>query len=303
MDKYSDNFCFIELISTHAEASKHGFALIDESGSYTYQELDSLSNGVAAKLIGQGIGAGDIVPILMTRSKAFVAAFIGVMKSGAAFVPLDINYPEERIKSIEESVEARIFIDDEWMKDVAPSDEFINNSKPDDIAFIIFTSGSTGTPKGVVHTHKSAVAMAKAAIASCSLNPETNYSTILGCNFIGGLHDYISYLYLGASLFIAPDRIRKDADALSTWMCNNNIEAMHCNPSFGKILLENYNLPIKYIEMGSEKLFPISKTSAKIAYQYGCSEFAPPAIINTNIHLNESAPIGKPVDGQSFLPK
>lgn len=288
---------FVTVAHDHSRSISNKTALVDEFGSYTYQELDRLSNGVAAKLIGQGIGTGDIVPILMTRSKAFVAAFIGVMKSGAAFVPLDINYPEGRIKSIEESVEARIVIDDEWMKDVSPSDEYVNNSKTDDIAFIIFTSGSTGKPKGVVHTHKSASAMANASIESCKLNKEYNYSTILNCNFIGGMHNYISYLSVGATVFIAPDNIRKDAQGLSDWLRKNKIDAIHCNPSYAKILLEKYDLPLKVAHLGSERMFPINRSSAKIIHSYGCSEFTPPALINLDVQLNEVASPGKPSYG------
>lgn len=289
---------FVTVTHDHSTALPNKVALVDESGSYSYQELDRLSNGVAAKLIKQSIGAGDIVPILMTRGKAFVAAFIGVMKSGAAFVPLDINYPEERIKSIEESVEARIVIDDEWMKDVTPSDEFINNSKPDDMAFIIFSSGSTGKPKGVVHTHKSAAAMAKAEERALGLANSQKFLSILPFHFIGAINDYISYLSVGGTTYIASELDRKDGDILAKIISSQSIDRLKCGSSMGRLLLEHYNISIPYLEVGSEKLLPLSTiNSSKVINNYGCSEFALPAIINDNVSAGEIPSIGKPVSG------
>ena len=285
---------FVDVISENAERHPNKTALVDESGSYTYQELDRLSNGVAAKLIGQGIGTGDIVPILMSRGKAFVAAFIGVMKSGAAFVPLDINYPEERIKSIEESVEAKIVIDDEWMKDVAPSDEFINNSKPDDMAFIIFTSGSTGKPKGVIKTHNSLIASIDARISDCSFGAKDTFAIISGLNVIGGIEDICTYLTQGATIYIASDIVRKNPKLLSEWFSDNKIEGVLSNPTFAKIMLENYHVNLKYISLVGEKITPIRKSTTRIICQYGCSEFSP-AVINPDVKLNESPAIGYPV--------
>lgn len=289
---------FVDVISENAERNPNKTTLVDEYGSYTYQELDRLSNGVAAKLIGQGIGTGDIVPILMTRSKAFVAAFIGVMKSGAAFVPLDINYPEERIKSIEESVEAKIVIDNEWMKSVSPSDEFINNSKPDDMAFIIFTSGSTGRPKGVVHTHKSVIAMADAEVRALDLMDCKKYLSILPFHFIGAINDYISYLSAGGIIYLASDSVRKDGNRIVNTIIKYSIDGLKCGSSMGRLLLEQYKLSIPYLEVGSEKLQPLTTVnSTRVINNYGCSEFALPAIINNNVTVGEIPSIGRPVLG------
>ena len=282
---------FVDVISENAERNPNKTTLVDEYGSYTYQELDRLSNGVAAKLIGQGIGAGDIVPILMTRSKAFVAAFIGVMKSGAAFVPLDINYPEERIKSIEESVEARIFIDDEWMKEVAPSDEFINNSKPEDMAFIIFTSGSTGKPKGVVHTHKSAAAMARVHSLYFESFDIHNLGSFMPFNFVGGLHDCLTSLLSCYKLYIISDDGKKEISKVINWISENKIDYLKVTPSYFNTLLCN-RVELRYAELVGERLQKYDETDIRVMSGYGCSEFVP-AVCNNQVS-NDSDVLGTP---------
>ena len=230
---------FLDVLQWQTDIQPEKIALVDENGSYTYRQLDEVSNGVAQKLHRQRIGNGDIVPVVMERGKEFITAFIGVMKSGAAFVPMNSNWPASKIEAIKESIGAKKTIDNSWMENVAPSENGVNFSEEGGIAFIIFTSGSTGQPKGVVHTHQSAYAMVKAEMLSCRPDPSLNYSNIVDLSFIGGMHDVLSCLSLGSTLFIASDAIRKNGAALSEWVTCNGIGAMKGNPSFFKVLLEN----------------------------------------------------------------
>lgn len=287
---------FVDVISENAERHPNKTALVDESGSYTYQELDRLSNGVAAKLIGQGIGTGDIVPILMSRGKAFVAAFIGVMKSGAAFVPLDINYPEERIKSIEESVEARIFIDDEWMNAISPSVEFINNSKPDDMAFIIFTSGSTGKPKGVAISHN---ALMKRASSISSAHDNTNGGIGLMTNFIFSacMDELSASIFHHRSIYIVPDNVARDVNLLYNYIVNNHITSFAANPNLVKVLMSTHTLKDVCIRMmGDRCIGPFPKLEGKYINAYGCSEMGYSIFNHFTEHNNGPVSIGKPSD-------
>lgn len=291
------DFCkyktFVDLLLQQTNMHPEKVALADENGYYTYQQLNEVSNGVASKLIRKEIGKGDIVPVVMERSKEFAAAVIGVMKSGAAFVPMSVNWPNAKIESIKECVEAKMTIDKVWMADVEASPQNVNIVEEDSIAFIIFTSGSTGNPKGVVHTHKSAYGMIKAEMLSCSPDSSLNYSNIIDMSFIGGIHDVLSCLSLGSTLFIASELIRKDGKALSKWITSNDIGAMKGNPSFFKILLENYDIDIKFLELGSERMLPISNLPERTINSYGCTEFPLPAIIG-NVKRNSVLSIGRP---------
>lgn len=286
---------FVDILRKQADVQPEKIALVDEDGSYSYGQLDEVSNGVASKLLGLEIGKGDIVPVVMPRGKDFVAAFIGVMKMGAAFVPMNENWPKAKIESIKKNIKARNIINNVWMADVEPSKNSVNQTEEEDVAFIIFTSGSTGRPKGVVHTHKSAYAMVKAEILSCFPDPSLNYSNIIDLSFIGGIHDVLTCLSLGTTLYIASDSIRKNGAALSEWITSNHIGAMKGNPSFFKVLLENYDINIKYLELGSERMIPISKLPERTINTYGCTEFPLPATIG-QVKQNSVLSIGRPAE-------
>src|SRR5690606_8208336 len=130
----------------------------------SYEELEKRSNRFANYLIEEGVQKGDIVGILMDRSIEMVVALIATMKSGAAYLPLDPLYPEERIEYMLSDSSAKFVITSEEKRSTSTkslvfsltpnriqlSDECPNISiTGNDLAYILYTSGSTGNPKGV----------------------------------------------------------------------------------------------------------------------------------------------------------
>ncbi len=131
----------------------------------TYSELNKRSNQLAHYLTGQGISAGDFVGVKLARSEKLLIALLAVLKAGAVYVPIDINYPSERITYIETDSNCKLVIDEEELirfqrdEDLYLLKNVENHKKSSDLAYIIYTSGTTGNPKGVMITHKNAVAL------------------------------------------------------------------------------------------------------------------------------------------------
>lgn len=288
------NETFVDVFINNALKYPDKIALVDEEGSYTYHELNQISNGVAAKLLEQGIGKGDIVPILMKRGKGFVAAFIGVLKSGAAFAPIDINFPSERIINICESVSAKLAIDDKWMTDLPQHIEDINISDREEIAMLIYTSGSSNSPKGVVHTNNSLLAISKSVPKSIS----ARYASIAPFTAISGMMGCLGHLYSGTSLYIVPERVRKDVSLLADWIRTFKITGFGCTTSVGKLLVDEIELEdVKWILLGGERIDSINnKKHISLGFLYGNSECGTCTCLITRGSAI-MPPVGKPLPG------
>ena len=125
----------------------------------TYSQLNSLSNIFARNLITKfNVQVGDRVPLLLEKSEKMVIAILGILKAGAAYVPMATKFPYERIKYITELVDSKVVIDekiaDDLLAESCNSDNLNILIEPNSLAYIIFTSGTTGKPKGVMVEHR-----------------------------------------------------------------------------------------------------------------------------------------------------
>ena len=169
--------CLHELFEQQVERTPHGIALIAGGRKYTYQELNGRANRVAHYLIAKNIGPESLVGIALDRSLDMVVAILGVLKAGAAYVPLDPEYPRTRLECMLEDSQAKVLLtgslllqqlppfagtvvelDSQWAEIAAMSSQNPAVSiSPANLAYVIYTSGSTGKPKGVAICHSSVV--------------------------------------------------------------------------------------------------------------------------------------------------
>ncbi|WP_407375056.1 amino acid adenylation domain-containing protein, partial [Methanobrevibacter sp.] len=138
-------------------------ALIASDRTLTYKELENRSNRIANALIKKGIKPKSKILIMLPRTSDLISAIFGVLKSGCAYIPIDLEYPEERIRYIYENSEADYIIAQETSQRSLGIEDLLKEENterpdvyisPDDLAYLIYTSGSTGKPKGVMTTHK-----------------------------------------------------------------------------------------------------------------------------------------------------
>ena len=149
-------------------------ALVSGGRELTFADLEALANRLAHRLIARGAGPGDVVALLLPRSPDMVLAELAVTKAGAAFLPVDPGYPDERVEMMLRDAAPVLTLDAKEVADLlaAPPGE-VRGDRPgdadrirpldlDDPAYVIYTSGSTGTPKGVVVTHRGLAGFAAA---------------------------------------------------------------------------------------------------------------------------------------------
>ncbi|MEU7019303.1 amino acid adenylation domain-containing protein [Streptomyces sp. NPDC046203] len=162
-------------------AAEYGdrIALVDAGGPVTYSRLVSMADSYAAELAGAGVGPGALVPVRVPRSARMVALLLAVLKTGAAYCPIDVGWPEARVRELLGLLRAPLFVTDTPLAGVpcwtppdgpahetrtAPAAPALRTAPagravradigPADPACVFFTSGSTGTPKGVVTPHQ-----------------------------------------------------------------------------------------------------------------------------------------------------
>nr|QEO74781.1 condensation domain-containing protein [uncultured bacterium] len=164
------------LFEAQVERRPLAVALVTGSERLTYQELNERANRLAKHLVGLGVGAEDRVGILLERSAVMVDALLGVLKAGGCYVPLDTEYPRERLAfmmedaglkvllttrqlaeslSLAESAQRLVFVDGAWEEPESGSHPQVEVSEHQ-LAYLIYTSGSTGRPKAVAIEHGSA---------------------------------------------------------------------------------------------------------------------------------------------------
>ena len=160
---------FHECIGHFAQVQPDQEALVAIDNRFTYKEVDEITSRIAAALRKRGVHERDRVALLLPRTSRLILALFGVLKSGAAYIPCDPEYPADRVKLILEDSEARYIITTADRMDTVPADKAIDveeligddndgaivtDIQPDDLAYLIYTSGSTGRPKGVMLHHR-----------------------------------------------------------------------------------------------------------------------------------------------------
>ncbi|WP_230989936.1 non-ribosomal peptide synthase/polyketide synthase [Rhodococcus oxybenzonivorans] len=202
-------------------ADRTGVAARCGSEELTYRELDARSNGWARRLIAAGVGPGDRVAIMMPRSLDSVIAVWAIARSGAAFVPLDVDQPAERTARIlaDAGVTTALTLDASLVPggitplvlsgtgaDPIPvsDDERVRPLSVDHPAYVIYTSGSTGTPKGVVVTHRGLSGHAAALRRFYGATPQSRVLHAASPMFDASIHEMLLAFTTGAVLVIAP---------------------------------------------------------------------------------------------------
>jgi tyrocidine synthetase III len=157
--RYPADRTLAELFEEQAARTPANVAAADAERTLTYEQLDAEANAIAATLIASGVQPRELVPVLAESSVWTIAALLGVLKAGCAYVPLDPAYPRERLDFVTSDCGGRFLLTRETA--LAKTDQPRPRPTPDDLAYVIYTSGSTGQPKGCCITHRNVVRLLK----------------------------------------------------------------------------------------------------------------------------------------------
>ncbi|HEX2189199.1 MAG TPA: amino acid adenylation domain-containing protein [Longimicrobiaceae bacterium] len=220
-------------------------ALTFRGRSLTYGELDRRADAVARRLVELGAGPGDRVAVRMERGPDMVAALLGVLKAGAAYVPVDPAHPADRVRYVLEDSGAKLVIGDDGVDPSPPgplSRRVAGPSEPGEgalgAAYVIYTSGSTGRPKGVVVPHRAVVNFLDSMRARPGLTAGDTLLAVTTLSFdIAGLELFLP-LTTGARVALADRETAADGALLRDALAASGATAMQATPATWRMLLE-----------------------------------------------------------------
>ncbi len=153
---YPQDQCVHELFEQHAAKMPDKTAVVAADAKLTYRQLNQRANRIAHTLIEQGVGKGDLVAVLLPRKSDLLSALFGILKTGAAYLPVDPDYPADRVKHILADSKAKTVIDESTLASLLCTQQTENpgiKANVQDPCYCIYTSGSTGKPKGACISH------------------------------------------------------------------------------------------------------------------------------------------------------
>ncbi|HEX5872111.1 MAG TPA: amino acid adenylation domain-containing protein, partial [Longimicrobium sp.] len=220
-------------------------------GALTYAELDALSAGVAAALRGRGAGRGSLVAVCAERSVRMVAALLGVLRAGAAYLPLDPEYPAERLAYMLEDSGASLLLLDRALEDrlpaspigrivlddVVPADPVDADVDAEDLAYVIYTSGSTGRPKGVMVRHGGVSSFLRSMAEAPGLRADDVVLAVTTIAFDISVLELFLPLTLGARTVVATREQAADPALLATAIQRSGATTMQATPATWAMLL------------------------------------------------------------------
>ncbi len=207
-------------------------AIVLGENSLTYEQLNQISNQFAHTLIDNyGVVPGMHIPILMKRSEKFIIAILGILKAGASYVPMSLEYPQSRIDYITEKVNAPFVVNDDFQ---ITSMDVTNPNVPvfgDSLAYIIFTSGTTAVPKGVMIEHRGVVNTIYNQIQLCNITSATKSVHFANFVFDASVSELFYTLLAGATTYLLDDQARMDYQLLKKVIEKNNISLATLPPA------------------------------------------------------------------------
>ncbi|WP_433273364.1 non-ribosomal peptide synthase/polyketide synthase [Actinosynnema sp. CS-041913] len=241
------------LFAEQASRTPDAVAVTFEGVGVTYRELDERSNRLAHHLIAQGAGPERFVGLVLPRSLDLVVAVLGVLKSGAAYVPIDPSYPPDRISGMIADAEPVVVLD--GLPDLAgcPAVPPEVALLPEHPAYVIYTSGSTGKPKGVVIPHGNVVRLFSATDHWFGFGPDDVWTLFHSYAFDFSVWELWGPLLHGGRLVVVPFDISRSPRDFARLLRDEGVTVLNQTPSAFYQLLPEQPDP-RYVIFGGEAL-------------------------------------------------
>ena len=265
-------------------------AVVDETCSVTYDQLNAAANYVAGELVRAGFKRGQVVALMFGREAKAIAAMLGILKAGGAYLPVDAGTPLKRVQSILISSGATLLLSSQQLAessgvavenlggadsagncrilyldwDVNRPPAVLPNPAapgPDDLAYVLYTSGSTGTPKGAMIEHRNVLNLVESLEAAIlgQYHQRLRIALVAPFVFDASVQQIFSSLLLGHTLYIVPEHARRDGTQLADFYVRYSIDVSDGTPAHLKILSRatssvGKRLPVKHFIIGGEML-------------------------------------------------
>jgi amino acid adenylation domain-containing protein len=254
-EPFDQGKCLHQLFEQQVRIAPEALAVVFKNGkleneSLTYDELDRRANQLAHHLQGLGVGLESLVGICVKRTPEMLVGLLGILKAGAAYLPLDSAYPKERLafmiadagvklvithKALKERTAEcarHVCLDSDWKKiekgsGVSPA----GGASPDNLAYVIYTSGSTGKPKGVLIEHRGVVNVIEASITKFGIHRGRRVAQLGSLNFDVSVLEIFSALLSGATLLLVDSMVSMSGPELGKFLRDNEVTTMAILPS------------------------------------------------------------------------
>jgi amino acid adenylation domain-containing protein len=310
-----------QLFEEQATRTPEATALVFEGTSFTYRDLNAQANRLAHHLMALGVRAGDCVALALPRSHELVAAELAVLKCGAAYVPLDLEHPSERLHFMLSDCAARVLVCHSHCSLLGPTrleldllaDPGVDTNPqrpvhPQASAYVMYTSGSTGTPKGVVVPHRAVVHFACNG-GHADIRASDRVAFLANPAFDASTFDVWAALLHGAALVVIDTETLLQPHALAQRLGEVGVSVLHLTagllPTYGPVLAPAL-ASLRCLLTGGDRVdvaavAHILEHSApqRLLHCYGPTETTTFALTHavslTDAH-GGSLPLGRPID-------
>ena len=308
----------------HALETPDRIAVRDRNQSYTFAQLDRVSDNLAAELRNaMGVVPGDRVAILLDRSVEFYIGILAAWKARAAYVPIDPVYPEKRIHHILDDaapkvllthsdhlmqmleVGADIFAMDLQLEGLADAaNELRDHDRSDDLAYLIYTSGSTGQPKGVRVNHRALEVIALDQCRRLGLHAEDNILQFFSFAFDASLHRIGTAMVSGARLTLVEEAVTRNPSQLSRLIAEQGVTVASFPSAYLPGLDEQALPSVRIMTAGADSVppedarrFALGKDFYNVYGPTECTVLSTCYQVDPQ-HVGKRLPIGRPLSGE-----
>ncbi len=256
---YPEERCIHELFEAQVERWPHRIATVFNGVALRYGELNVRANQLAHHLRALGVQSDSVIGLYVDGPLEQIVGLIGILKAGAAYIPLDPAYPNERLKAMLHDADVPllvtqkhlladvpvepwqqvVYLDGDWIEDRKLSLTNLQNvTTPDGLAYVLYTSGSTGTPKGIPITHRSVVNFLDSMQRELRLTPADRVLAVTTINFDMAVLEIYLPLMAGASVALVDRDTAVDGVAMAAQASHFSITLMQATPATWQLLLE-----------------------------------------------------------------
>ncbi|TMR99668.1 amino acid adenylation domain-containing protein [Nonomuraea basaltis] len=303
-------------------------AVVCGTRSLTYGELATAARSLAAELVRRGVARGELVGLRVSRSADVPVAVLGITLAGAAYVPLDPQYPADRLRLMVAEAGIRYVVGEPgehpgmnvqnhvpvWDHAPAPADGLPALNR-DDLAYVIYTSGSTGRPKGCVVTHGNVLSLLDGALPLFAVGADDRWALFHSINFDFSVWELWGALATGAAVIVVDADTAVDPEEFLELLIRERVSVLNQVPPVFRVLAETHAdagrppLPLRYLIFGGDAV-DLDVTAAFLA---ALPEGARPVAVNmygiteTTVHVtfkeldaaalhgSNRSPIGRPL--------
>ncbi|MBB6274916.1 amino acid adenylation domain-containing protein/non-ribosomal peptide synthase protein (TIGR01720 family), partial [Pedobacter cryoconitis] len=313
----------LDAFAIQVEHAPDAIAIVFEEQSLSYKELDEQANQLAHYLTIKGVTTETLVPICLGRSLEMIIGIFGVLKAGAAYVPIDPDYPASRISYILEDTAASVIItdgnskpklpalaghievialDEEWHEIGAHAKGPVSTSLTDEnLAYVIYTSGSTGKPKGVLIEHNGVVNLAVSQRNALRLTHGTRFLQFASFGFDASCYEVFNTLLSGGVLVLPKKEDLLSAESFGVMVKRHQVGVVTLPPSY-QHLVKDVLGPVTTVVSAGEPLNRedaryIKAKGVRVINAYGPTENTVcTSLTDEPILENNTVVIGKPIE-------